>query len=308
MGPVNVMLWLGGIALIAIGYSRARGPWSRYQALKAQDENVARYEAWRGGARDDGKTGASVAMAILRRQPGRLIADRRRSRPSRWPARRRALLSRLPGPVVDGAVAGWTVSRQPPDRGRRRSSAHSIAVQRSITTLRPASCAIRAASQFTTPSWSHRQRAPAATASRACGTHSSERRKTSTMSNGPVPSTASLSEAKAVTPMTARSFGLTGTQSKPWLEQVAEDAERRSPRVRRGADHGDAVRGAQDGLDPEVVEDRDRRATLLQVEDRGGAIALVAGQVAASRSYGWPSAAGGMLRPTTPARITMVTR
>lgn len=68
MGPLNIALWLGGIALIAIGYTRARGPWSRYQALKAQDANVARYEAWRGGARDDSATGASVAMAILRRQ------------------------------------------------------------------------------------------------------------------------------------------------------------------------------------------------------------------------------------------------
>ena len=68
MGALNLLLWLGGIALIAIGYSRARGPWSRYQALKAQDANVARYEAWRGGTRDDGKTGASVAMQILRRQ------------------------------------------------------------------------------------------------------------------------------------------------------------------------------------------------------------------------------------------------
>jgi hypothetical protein len=68
VGPLNVALWLGGIALIAIGYTRARGPWSRYRALKAQDENVARYEAWRGGLRDDGATGASVAMAILRRR------------------------------------------------------------------------------------------------------------------------------------------------------------------------------------------------------------------------------------------------
>jgi hypothetical protein len=66
--PVNVALWLAGVALIAVGYTRARGPWSRYQALKAQDENVARYEAWRGGVRDDSTTGASVAMAILRRQ------------------------------------------------------------------------------------------------------------------------------------------------------------------------------------------------------------------------------------------------
>jgi hypothetical protein len=65
---LNVALWVGGAALIVIGYTRARGPWSRYQVLKEQDRNVARYEAWRGGVRDDGATGASVAMAILRRQ------------------------------------------------------------------------------------------------------------------------------------------------------------------------------------------------------------------------------------------------
>jgi uncharacterized membrane protein len=65
---LNVVLWLAGIALIALGYRRAKGPWSRYQALKEQDANAARYNAWRGGVRDDGATGASVAMAILRRQ------------------------------------------------------------------------------------------------------------------------------------------------------------------------------------------------------------------------------------------------
>ena len=65
---VNIVLWVGGVALIAVGYQRARGPWSRYQALKEQDANAARYNAWRGGIRDDGATGASVAMAILRRQ------------------------------------------------------------------------------------------------------------------------------------------------------------------------------------------------------------------------------------------------
>lgn len=68
MGPINLVLWLAGVACIAVGYSRARGPYTRYQALKSQDANVARYEAWRGGVRDDGKTGASVAMAVLRRQ------------------------------------------------------------------------------------------------------------------------------------------------------------------------------------------------------------------------------------------------
>lgn len=68
MSIVNLILWVAGIVLIAVGYQRFRLPWGRYQALKEQDANVARYEAWRGGIRDDGKTGASVAMAVLRRQ------------------------------------------------------------------------------------------------------------------------------------------------------------------------------------------------------------------------------------------------
>jgi uncharacterized membrane protein len=65
---LNAALWVAGIALIAFGYRRAKGPWSRYQALKERDANAARYNAWRGGVRDDGTTGASVAMAIFRRQ------------------------------------------------------------------------------------------------------------------------------------------------------------------------------------------------------------------------------------------------
>ena len=68
MGPINLVLWLAGAACIAFGYSRARGPYARYQALKSQDANVARYEAWRGGVRSESKTGASVAMDVLRRQ------------------------------------------------------------------------------------------------------------------------------------------------------------------------------------------------------------------------------------------------
>lgn len=68
MGVVNLVLWGAGIALVAVGYSRARGPWGRYQALKAEDAMAERYGSWRGGIRDDGKTGASVAMELLRRQ------------------------------------------------------------------------------------------------------------------------------------------------------------------------------------------------------------------------------------------------
>lgn len=73
---VSLGLIVAGAALTALGFVRARGPWARYQALKAQDANVARYEAWRGGLRDAGTTGASVAMAVLRKQArdGALIA------------------------------------------------------------------------------------------------------------------------------------------------------------------------------------------------------------------------------------------
>ena len=73
---MGIVLVLIGVAAIGFGYARARGPWARYQALKAQDENIARYESWRGGLRDSGTTGASVAMELLRKQArdGALIA------------------------------------------------------------------------------------------------------------------------------------------------------------------------------------------------------------------------------------------
>jgi hypothetical protein len=76
MGVLNLLLWGAGVALIVVGFMRARGPYARYQALKEQDANVARYEAWRGGTRGGGDTGASVAMQILRRQAqiGAIIA------------------------------------------------------------------------------------------------------------------------------------------------------------------------------------------------------------------------------------------
>lgn len=68
MGLVSIGLILAGFALIVVGVMRARDPYRRYMTLKEQDANVARYEAWRGGARPDGKAGASVAMVMLRRR------------------------------------------------------------------------------------------------------------------------------------------------------------------------------------------------------------------------------------------------
>jgi hypothetical protein len=68
MTPVGWVLLIAGLGLILIGYLRTRAPYARLRALREQDRNVARYEAWRGGVRDDSKTGASVAMEILQRQ------------------------------------------------------------------------------------------------------------------------------------------------------------------------------------------------------------------------------------------------
>lgn len=68
MGFMSLGLIAAGIVLIIVGVVRARDPYRRYMALREQDANVARYEAWRGGSRPDGRTGASVAMQMLRRQ------------------------------------------------------------------------------------------------------------------------------------------------------------------------------------------------------------------------------------------------
>jgi hypothetical protein len=68
MSLAGLLLLFVGVALIVLGGVRARDPYRRYMALREQDANVARYEAWRGGARPDSKTGSSVAMQVLRRK------------------------------------------------------------------------------------------------------------------------------------------------------------------------------------------------------------------------------------------------
>jgi hypothetical protein len=64
----GLVLLVVGVGLVAFGIIRTRGPYRRYAALREQDANIARYEAWRGGVRNDSRTGASVAMQMLRRQ------------------------------------------------------------------------------------------------------------------------------------------------------------------------------------------------------------------------------------------------
>ena len=68
MRTLSIVLIVAGVALVALGLSRARAPWGRYQALRAQEANAERYRAWRGGpGRAVGETtGADVMKTILR--------------------------------------------------------------------------------------------------------------------------------------------------------------------------------------------------------------------------------------------------
>jgi uncharacterized membrane protein len=69
MGPINLICWFAGVVLIVFGYTRARGPWRRYQALKEQEANLSRYEGWRGTRlHDDGPSAATLMAQELRRQ------------------------------------------------------------------------------------------------------------------------------------------------------------------------------------------------------------------------------------------------
>ena len=79
--------------------------------------------------------------------------------------------------------------------------------------------------------------------------------------------------------------------------------------TRRRTDHGDPPARPQQVRDPLIVEDVDIEAAFLKGDQlmELGARPDIDYDVP-SRSYGSPSAAGGVLRPTRPARITIVTR
>jgi len=68
MNPFGLALVAAGLALVALGLFRARAPWGRYQALRAQEANAERYRAWRGGPGGTAgeTTGADVMKSVLR--------------------------------------------------------------------------------------------------------------------------------------------------------------------------------------------------------------------------------------------------
>jgi hypothetical protein len=70
---INIVLWLLGVALVALAAWRVRSPFARMSELDQIAENARRYESWRGGSRTAAgggteTTGADVMRHMLRRQ------------------------------------------------------------------------------------------------------------------------------------------------------------------------------------------------------------------------------------------------
>jgi hypothetical protein len=66
---VNIVLWVAGVALLAIGILRVRAPYARMSELDRLADNSRRYESWRGNRlENEGISGADVMRALLRRQ------------------------------------------------------------------------------------------------------------------------------------------------------------------------------------------------------------------------------------------------
>ena len=122
-------------------------------------------------------------------------------------------------------------------------------VQRSITTISPPSWAIRPASRLAMPSWSHRQRAPTATASRAGSAQRSARRNTSTMSTGPGRGDRGRHTRVAAKAVDHGRVRVDGDDLVAGRAELAEDAVGGPDRAVRRPDDGDPSRRRQQVAD-----------------------------------------------------------
>ena len=153
-----------------------------------------------------------------------------------------------------------------------------------MTTTRPASWATRAASQLTTPSCSHRQRAPADY--RFVGVWHAQLRTAEHVHDVEWPGRLN-GFRQGGKGGDAHDLALARVDRHAvvaLLDQVAEDAEGWAGRLRGRAHDGDPAARAEDVLDSGVVQQRNRPAALLEVEDVARPCPFVGGQVAASRS------------------------
>jgi hypothetical protein len=67
----SIVLWIAGLALLVIGIAQTRAPLARYRSLRATQENLKRYDEWRGNRltpSDGEKTGADEMMEVLRQR------------------------------------------------------------------------------------------------------------------------------------------------------------------------------------------------------------------------------------------------
>lgn len=68
---VGLALIIGGLAAVALGALRIRGPLATIRHLDATEANLARYETWRGkrtGVEADGPTGADTMRGLMRQR------------------------------------------------------------------------------------------------------------------------------------------------------------------------------------------------------------------------------------------------
>ncbi|MEA2621293.1 MAG: hypothetical protein QOH61_203 [Chloroflexota bacterium] len=69
---LNIVLWVAGVAILALGILRIQAPLSRYNELGRLAGNAQRYDSWRGGrsrtAVDGGRTGADEMRDQMRQR------------------------------------------------------------------------------------------------------------------------------------------------------------------------------------------------------------------------------------------------
>lgn len=71
MELIGLVLIVVGIAVIALGALRIRGPLATIRRLDATEANLQRYETWRGRTTDvetEGPTGADEMRALMRQR------------------------------------------------------------------------------------------------------------------------------------------------------------------------------------------------------------------------------------------------
>lgn len=71
MELLGLALIVAGVAAIAVGAFRIRGPLATIRRLDAADANLRRYETWRGrdtSVQADGPTGADEMRALMRQR------------------------------------------------------------------------------------------------------------------------------------------------------------------------------------------------------------------------------------------------